>query len=141
MVNYNFIAGRTGGFPTAPPTVLVLQETDPAFRYGGNGSWVAETPPVYAGGTGKYNITDGAWYETTVPAGFTRMEYAGLANVNGGYFDVYKNGAPAGSGTMYHPGGNFIDVYYSAVCVEGDVFRLVKTGGTALNADQVTFSN
>ena len=143
MVNYNFIAGRSSGFPTPPPVVATYQQDAPGiFRFGGGGSWVTESYSGYYAGSGARNETVGAFYEVTIPSGFTRCVLEGLKGPYGTTsFEIQKNGGALGTGNC-RAGGYTLDLYASVSGVEGDIIRLVNLAGDgSLYADQVTFSN
>ena len=141
MYNINFVAGRSLGFPTAPPTPLTIQQDDSRVRYGGAGTWVNESSSFYYGGTGKYNTSIGGFYEVTMPAGFTRVVFQGSLSIYAGAFEFFKNGVLVGSGTCN--GNTLYTDYITGIGVEGDIFRFVNAanGSQSILADQLTFSN
>ncbi|MBJ6109452.1 hypothetical protein JAO73_10535 [Hymenobacter sp. BT523] len=139
------MASRTA-FPSAavslPPTV-VLTEQDPAIRYGGPGTWNSEFFSAYYDGQGKYNQTQGAWYEITVPAGYTRVVFAGIDITSGATYAVTLNGNPFTTGVQYSAGSGQMVYAELPGLTGGDVVRLTSTDANpshALFADRITFT-
>lgn len=121
--------------------VLILQETDNRFVYGGD-TFTAGNVGAAFGGTFAGASVIGAFYQITIPAGYSQIVVQAFEGGYGGTYAIKKNGVVVGNGTFFSASGTNPNKTVAGLTglSTGDVIRIELTGSGQIYADQVTLN-
>ncbi|QNH62204.1 SGNH/GDSL hydrolase family protein [Hymenobacter sediminicola] len=126
------------------PSGTIKRQEDSADVRLSPGDWTIEAAPsgnpAAFGGGDAYATNNGAWQESTVPAGCTQAVFEGFVSSGGGTYEVSVNGEVVATGSQYSSFNNRRP-YFATIpnLLPGDVVRMTKTGGAVMFADQFKF--